>query len=558
MNLNKISSRVSNGLRNFTDGAKNASRLAADHAQAWIGETLHLKTKTAKMTASLIAVILAGSLSLFPILGDSDEDGRYDDPVVGCSAAIDEASSGQNGGNDVDADAMAVMNAKKVYSFFKAIGHNDEQIAGILGNWQMESGIDSTKIESYYKNDYEWTNEKDSIFKSISAYTTGTVFPGYAAAGISINQPAYKAQDGKYYCGLGMLQATGPAAGKMVSMAEDAGQNWYDFDWQLAYAYNGYRPGVFEKEDFKAISSVRDAADWVLANYEGIPGHSSLSKRIENAESWYGQMKGWTVDKEYADAILSMAKDLGDVATSQAVHAAKMECLTDRDYGSYDNSSIAAAAVSMAWDSEEEATGNDGTDLYQEVYKAIWGPNTAADFPWTSKSCDIFVSTAVRWSGADDNFHSRGPQSIKAYMLTNSDKWAHITDTDEIKSKGKSMLQPGDIFTAGNDSGDGHIFIYTGNDAIVKLRPNQPSTAEMCHASYPNKSGWIMQLDLEGFLNYDGRKYDVFRSIKKESDSIYSHIAPSSRDKLHSVSSSDQKEEDSESSKTSESRTDKK
>ena len=45
-----------------------------------------------------------------------------------------------------------------------------------------------------------------------------------------------------------------------------------------------------------------------------------------------------------------------------------------------------------------------------------------------------------------------------------------------------------------------------------------------------------MQLDLEGFMNYDGRKYDVFRNIKKESDSAYSHIAPKSRDKLNSVS----------------------
>ena len=538
MSFDRISSGVSRGLRNFAAGVKNTAGKAASHAGTWISDTFHLKTRTAKFTASLMAVVLGSCLTLFPILGDSDEnDGRYDDPVVGCSAAIDEASSGQNGsGSGIDADAMTVENAKKVYSFFKSIGHNDEQIAGILGNWQTESGIDSTKIESYYKNNYEWTDEKDSIFKGISAYTTGTVFPGYAAAGLFINQQAYKAEDGKYYCGLGMLQATGPAAYRMVSLAEGANQNWYDFDWQLAFAYNGYRPGVFEKEAFRKITSVDEATGWVLANYEGVPGHPSLSGRIQFAKDWYSQMKSWTVDKEYADAVLAMAGQLGDTATSQAVHAAKMECLTDKDYGSYDNSSIAAAAVSMAWDTEEQATGNDGTDLYQEVYEAIWGPDTASQFPWTSKSCDIFVSTAVRWSGADDNFHPRGPQTMKAYMMTNSDRWAHITSTDEIKAKGKSMLQPGDIFTAGDDAGNGHIFIYTGNDVIVKIRPDQPASAEMCHASYPNKSGWIMQLDLEGFMNYDGRKYDVFRNIKKESDSAYSHIAPKSRDKLNSVS----------------------
>lgn len=57
------------------------------------------------------------------------------------------------------ADTLAA--AQKVYAFFHELGYTDTNIAGILGNWEVESGIDATSVELVY----------DQPFSDMSAKT---------------------------------------------------------------------------------------------------------------------------------------------------------------------------------------------------------------------------------------------------------------------------------------------------------------------------------------------------------------------------------------------------
>lgn len=215
-----------------------------------------------------------------------------------------------------ESEQSSIMeNAQKIYSFYKTRGNCDAQIAGILANWQTESGIDSTKFESYYKDDYRWTDEKEELLSDISTYTTDYVFPLYKKSGIAINQDAYRGYDGRYYCGIGMFGCTGPAAQVMLETAQKMNASWWDFDWQLAYATSGYRPGAFDRADFLAIETPEEAAVWVLGNYEGCPGHSSSAQRQKRAAEWMERMKEWSVDVSYANSVMQTADEIALLQT---------------------------------------------------------------------------------------------------------------------------------------------------------------------------------------------------------------------------------------------------
>lgn len=51
--------------------------------------------------------------------------------------------------------------ARIVYSFFKGLGYTDTNIAGILGNWDVESGIDASGLEGVYDEPFAQMDTKD-------------------------------------------------------------------------------------------------------------------------------------------------------------------------------------------------------------------------------------------------------------------------------------------------------------------------------------------------------------------------------------------------------------
>lgn len=53
--------------------------------------------------------------------------------------------------------------AHKVYNFFYQLGYTDTNIAGILGNWQVESGIDSTSMELVYDEPFSDMTAKTEL-----------------------------------------------------------------------------------------------------------------------------------------------------------------------------------------------------------------------------------------------------------------------------------------------------------------------------------------------------------------------------------------------------------
>ena len=109
-------------------------------------------------------------------------------------------------------------------------------------------------------------------------------------------------------------------------------------------------------------------------------------------------------------------------------------------------------------------------------------------------SCDQFVSTAIRYSGADPHFPTFGPLVQKAYMDNHPEMYQKISHNYDVNN-----LRDGDIFVAGNSAWR-HILIYVHVDG----RPGQAA------ASYGNRTGH--NFPGIGFRE-NGQEYTVYRRI---------------------------------------------
>lgn len=445
---------------------------------------------------------------------------RDEDTDKGCKEDVQNLEdAGETDDSSDDSSRIQALKhqyAMQTASVFKELGYDNEHIAGILGNWFAESGCDPTSIETIYDEKYQIGPKKRAAMSNWQDFTLNTVFPSYS---ISINHDAYKGSDGKYYPGIGLGGFTGPNTTDLLSFAQNHNKQWYDFDLQLMftitpYSQGGYSVSINDVYGRNSYGNPEDAATAFLHNWEG--NTIAESERRQAAADYYTELRSMQFDSQYAQSIIAQANASRINGNNNAISDAIDGCSETTQV--YDNSSIAAAAASFAWDSTDLGMTNNGTPLYQQVHDGvIQGDNIY-------KSCDRTVCSAVRWSGADDNYPAGNVGTQLNYVLSNEgkEKWKEITYTDE------TSLEPGDIIFEGNANCNAHTLIYCGVDIIKSLHPNTTGLA-VVSGSYQDRSPGC-----GSFYNSTPRR--VFRNIKKETNSRYTNVAASSRNFITSSS----------------------
>lgn len=226
--------------------------------------------------------------------------------------------------------------------------------------------------------------------------------------------------------------------------------------------------------------------------------------------------------QEYYEGI-SEATGIGRPMTAHRKWAARAyyDKFKDLTYGngSSGNSSIAEAAVSLAYKTSSEAKNDWGTPLFQVLKLIQAGRN--ADGSRTSvaaqMSCDTGASAIIHWSGADDLFPCWCGHHFTYFSSQRGrEKWV------EIKDWTLSDLQPGDV---GVWNSEGHILIYVGYEAASKRWPGISAATERkdytVESSYhtPASPRLIYSSFSSGKVN--GMSVRFFRNIKSESNSDY-------------------------------------
>lgn len=422
-----------------------------------------------------------------------------------CQALVDGAQEGA--GKTLNTNGDEDKEAQKIYSALKTYGLKDSTIAGILGCWHRESHVDPTSVEGIFDEPYQIGPKKKAALGNLSAYTSK----------VSTGSSQYGS--GKGACpGIGLGQWTGGNGLKLMAFAKQIHKHWYDLDTQLAYLLATPTPtGMPAKSFWNGIehtNSVNAATSYFLTHWEGVSGNA-LGEREAAANDFKRKMSGWKIDSSYGNSILSLAKSLGASATQQAVSDAADAC-AEAQTESGDNSNLVNAALSYAWDNEKEATGNNGTKLYQRVHDGIFPGDTYY------MSCDRNVAMAVRWSGTDIDYPI-GPTGRQLQYLSSSKKWKKIGSTDHFDY---DKLKPGDVMCK-----NGHTYLYVGNKAVqASIKRGQhklskvPKGADDVDASYGERSGGIGVEARYSIIDHGDGPYDIFRCIKPDHSTKYKSI----------------------------------
>ena len=459
--------------------------------------------------ASVVTLVIAATTAAGTIAMREGNNAARDGLLPSCTVAVDNAVKASDGAQG-DFSAQTEENAKTIYSVLSAWGMSNENIAGILGNWSHESGIDPTSVETIF--DEKFTIGPRKTDAQLKNFKMAQVDPAYSARFPAID-----------LMGIGLGQWTNGRNTLLTEYAKSINKPWYTLETQLGFMVSKDDPTRVGQ--VKALinnsegGSVSAATSYFLTKWEGI-NDGTLGTREAAAGTWFAKMGGWSKNQSLADSILAQSGSAVTGANNTSVAQAASQCKSFA--GHVDNSSLVKAALSYAWPYNDEGKGNDGTDLYKYLHKEVLGESD--NF---YASCDRTVATAVRWSGTDDSYPAGGVSNQLAYLQgEGSSKWKQIDYNGD-----KSKLQPGDILLR-TTGGVSHTVMYVGEDSVKEVwgEGNYESHGEIVSGSLNDRSPTVGQF-YTGSTGLD-TDYLAFRNVTKEQSSKFTSVTvPSSMQK---------------------------
>lgn len=221
------------------------------------------------------------------------------DGTVGCQANAQQALANVDGSNPT-VDAQQLTNAKTIYSVLSAWGMPDENIAGILGNWEAESGVDPTSVQGDFSAPQQMTTTKQT-----EAADTNN--------------------------GIGLGQWTFGRNQNLRDYASARGIDWWTIQAQLGFMISADNPNSVQI--VKGMISTSQGSPSAAALYfhrvweVSSDTDQMAQRRADNAVKWMGLFSGWTKDQALANSILAQAGTTVTGANSGRAAAIRANCL---------------------------------------------------------------------------------------------------------------------------------------------------------------------------------------------------------------------------------------
>lgn len=230
-------------------------------------------------TAALIAGFLALVIIVPLLFGFMAASGA-------CTPTDD--GGGDDIGNIGDISPNEKSHAKAVYKVFKKKGMANNNIAGILGNWSQESGVDPTSVQGIFDSPYKMSPKKRETAEASSAG------------------------------GIGLGQWTADRNSKLKAYAKKKNKDWWTIEVQLNFMTDpkGDNPSDVKIIENMISSELKDPATaarhfhdkWERA------GAPNMPNRIKQAERWSQEIKQWDSDEDVQAATEVSQPEQSDVA----------------------------------------------------------------------------------------------------------------------------------------------------------------------------------------------------------------------------------------------------
>lgn len=389
-----------------------------------------------------------------------DPDGK----LAVCEPSSSSAGTSDSGASNVNYAGVQVWSEAELQTIAENQAIYEEGVAEYGFPWQVMATLHSmeTSLRRYNPGNGQGVYQ---LYSYTGGGTNGNRFP-----------PADSISEEEF------LRQTKIAAGVAASMVGDL--NDPDNVKRLFFMYNG-TAGQYKQKALN-MGFTQEQADngegsvYVMNRYDEQrdPTSSGMSSY------WPGR---FTADGHYDPT--STTTVFGAYVKYEAIAGMASKC------NPTGGGNIAETAILLSWDGlghdmhnpkPEYVTAMQETGNYQVPGSGV--PQGA--------SCDQFVSTVIRYSGADPDYPTFWPPSQQEHILNHPDMYQEIEHNND-----ESNLMPGDIFITANANGNNHTFIYIGNGSQAS-------------ASYGGRTGEHFQGF--GFSDYAGgmtRYYRVFRRI---------------------------------------------
>lgn len=351
------------------------------------------------------------------------------------------------GGSDTPVSKNTEKNAQAVFSVLSGMGMPKENIAGILGNWSQESGVDPTSVEGIYDEPYQIGPKKQAAWDG-----NFTQIPGQSHGGI------------------GLGQWSNGRTVQLLDYADAKGGDWYSIKTQLAFMVDKDSGASVVKDMIKnSQGSPGEAAVYFHNKWErSADGASGISHRKSEAEMWYGKMSGWEVD----DSILGGVKDIvGGVidGISDGVNSIFAGCDTG------DSSTIGLTDGGMSMDDAkalaEQYNDGDADKVLNEAFNG-GGPGQC-NGSYVENCVSFSWYFMVKYTSYDKGYQAGNGKDVASAIAHSLGK--KTTDTPA----------PYSIFSHSNSSAAGHTGVVLGVDGDRIL------IGEAAYCAWPGRARWV-------------------------------------------------------------------
>lgn len=381
------------------------------------------------VTGSLVAGIGVASIAAVGMGNEvAQRDGRLFDCSIDVVAAVDSADK-----DPVDSSpAKTLANAKLVFGVLSAWGMSDENVAGILGNWDAESGIDPTGVETVTGEPFTLgPKKKDAESKN---FDVDQVDPAYGAKFPGVD-----------LLGIGLGQWSNGRNTLLRNYAAGAGQPWSTLETQLGFMISKDSGAPVIKHMISTpIGSAKEAAVYFHHEWEK-SADSSMDKREAAANKWFAQMGAWEKNQSLADSILAQSgSTLGD-ANNNRVSTAQANCKTDNK--------MRTAGLKEGGLTLEEA--QDFMETYKSEGEAVlaeaFGGGGPGDCGYGKADNCVGFSSYFLWKFTSFKEYARGNGIDTAASL------AKMTDKETSHTP-----TPYSVFSMQTDQPEGHTGVILG------------------------------------------------------------------------------------------------
>lgn len=219
----------------------------------------------------------------------------------GTSISATEGDKESNADTDGKENGDVVKRIKQFTRAVKKVVPNAtaEGIAGMVGNFGVESEVTAKRYETDYLTNYAYGKVGKNPTAEGLVGSWGAFLGMYGGTGL--NEAGYLGSDGQHWIGIGLGQWTGPRGEKLKNYAESKGSSIFAFKTQVEFMFNEEgRLSEIAKQVATSTAPVADNVTRFLAEWEGVPGNA-LDRRIEYANTYLEDIRSALGDNSSED-----------------------------------------------------------------------------------------------------------------------------------------------------------------------------------------------------------------------------------------------------------------